>query len=78
MGRVENGRRTNLPGGANAEMAQFQTIDDLKPAGKRVIVRADLNVPIRDGRVTDATRLERLAPTLRELASAGASRCYGR
>ncbi len=53
-------------------MAQFKTIDDLNPAGKRVIVRADLNVPIRDGRVTDATRLERLTPTLRELTSAGA------
>ena len=53
-------------------MAQFQTIDGLRPAGKRVIVRADLNVPVRDGRVTDTTRLERLAPTLRELASAGA------
>jgi len=53
-------------------MAKYQTIDHLKPAGMRVIVRTDLNVPMRDGRVTDATRLERLAPTLSELASAGA------
>jgi phosphoglycerate kinase len=36
--------------------------------GKRVIVRADLNVPVKDGKVTDATRLERFVPGLRELA----------
>ena len=40
--------------------------------GKRVIVRADLNVPVRDGKVSDATRLERLVPGLEELASRGA------
>lgn len=37
---------------------------------KRVIVRADLNVPAKDGKVTDATRLERLVPGLVELCSA--------
>ena len=41
-------------------------------AGKRVLVRADLNVPVRDGKVTDVTRLERLVPGLKELASRGA------
>ncbi len=40
--------------------------------GKRVLVRADLNVPVRDGKVTDATRLERLVPGLKDLASRGA------
>ncbi len=52
--------------------AAFKTIDALECAGKRVLLRADLNVPRRDGRVTDLTRLERLTPTIRELADKGA------
>jgi phosphoglycerate kinase len=39
-----------------------------------VLLRADLNVPVRDGRITDLTRMERLTPTIRELAEAGARR----
>ncbi len=50
----------------------FRTIDDLDCKGKRVLLRADLNVPVRDGRITDLTRLERLTPTIRELADKGA------
>src|SRR5258708_22901813 len=50
-------------------MADFRTIDELDVAGKRVLVRADLNVPVKDGRVTDTTRLDRLAPTVKELAA---------
>ncbi|MFQ5784252.1 MAG: phosphoglycerate kinase [Alphaproteobacteria bacterium] len=53
-------------------MAAFRTLDDLDAAGKRVLVRVDLNVPMEDGRVADATRIERIAPTLNELAEAGA------
>jgi phosphoglycerate kinase len=53
-------------------MAAFRTLDDLDVRGKRVLVRADLNVPIRDGKVTDTTRLDRLAPTFDELARRGA------
>ncbi|WP_419730567.1 phosphoglycerate kinase [Lichenicola sp.] len=52
--------------------ASFRTIDDLDCAGKRVLLRADLNVPVREGRITDLTRLERLTPTIRELADKGA------
>ena len=48
-------------------MADFKTIDDLDLSGKRVLVRADLNVPVADGKVTDATRIERLVPTIREI-----------
>jgi len=48
-------------------MATFKTLDDLDLTGKRVLVRADLNVPVADGKVTDATRIERLIPTLREI-----------
>ncbi len=50
----------------------FRTLDDLTVKGKRVLVRADLNVPVKDGVVTDATRIERQAPTIKELAEAGA------
>ena len=53
-------------------MPKFRTIDELAPAGKRVLVRADLNVPMKGGVVTDATRIERLAPTLLDLAAKGA------
>jgi len=50
----------------------FRTIDGLDVRGKRVLVRADLNVPMADGVVTDTTRIERQAPTIRELAEKGA------
>jgi phosphoglycerate kinase len=52
--------------------ASFRTIDQLEVRGKRVLLRADLNVPVREGRITDLTRLERLTPTIRELADNGA------
>src|SRR5438309_10939085 len=48
-------------------MPRFRTVDDLDVSGKRVLVRADLNVPVKDGAVTDATRIERLAPTIEAL-----------
>ncbi len=53
-------------------MPRFRTLDDLDASGKRVLLRADLNVPVRDGRITDRTRIERLSPTIRELADKGA------
>ena len=53
-------------------MPRFLTLDDLDAKGKRVLVRADLNVPVKDGRVTDQTRIARLAPTIRELAEKNA------
>lgn len=53
-------------------MTDFNTIDDLSVNGKTVLVRADLNVPVQDGKVTDTTRIDRLAPTLKELAQKGA------
>ena len=49
------------------------TLDDLDAAGKRVFVRADLNVPLRDGRVTDDLRIQSSVPTLRHLLDQGAS-----
>lgn len=53
-------------------MPAFRTIDALAPRAKRVLLRADLNVPMRDGKVTDTTRIERTLPTIRELAERGA------
>jgi len=52
--------------------ASFKTLDSIDVAGKRVLVRVDLNVPMKAGKVTDATRIERAAPTLAELAAKGA------
>lgn len=54
------------------DLDKLKTTAGLDVHGKRVLVRADLNVPIREGRVTDATRLERLAPGLLDLANRGA------
>src|SRR5436305_7520050 len=48
-------------------MPRFRTVDDLDVSGKRDLVRADLNVPVKDGKVTDASRIERLAPTIEAL-----------
>src|SRR3954447_14105641 len=52
-------------------MAAFRTLDDADVRGKRVLVRVDLNVPMENGRVTDATRIERVLPTIREIADKG-------
>jgi phosphoglycerate kinase len=49
----------------------FRTLDDADVAGKRVLLRVDLNVPTENGRVTDATRIERVAPTIAEIADKG-------
>lgn len=51
---------------------RFQTLDTIDVAGKTVLVRADLNVPVADGQVTDTTRIDRLVPTLKEIAAKGA------
>lgn len=51
---------------------RFRTLDDLDVAGRRVLLRADLNVPMQDGKVTEALRIERQAPAIRELADKGA------
>jgi phosphoglycerate kinase len=52
-------------------MKPFHTLDDVDVKGKRALLRVDLNVPMEGGRITDATRLERVAPTIIELADRG-------
>src|SRR5216683_3324902 len=58
--------------GQESEMSKtFRTLDDVDVKGKRVLLRVDLNVPMEQGRVTDATRLERIAPTITEISGKG-------
>src|SRR5262245_34736781 len=52
-------------------MSSFRTLDQADVRGKRVLVRVDLNVPVEDGKVADTTRIERVAPTIREIADKG-------
>jgi len=52
-------------------MSGFRTLDEADVRGKRVLVRVDLNVPMKNGQVTDATRIERVAPTIAEIAEKG-------
>jgi phosphoglycerate kinase len=54
------------------DLDKLKTAAGIDVAGKRVLVRADLNVPVKDGRVTDVTRLERVVPGLLDLANRGA------
>ncbi|PCH46200.1 MAG: phosphoglycerate kinase, partial [Hyphomicrobiales bacterium] len=53
-------------------MSTFKTLDDLDNlSGKRVLVRVDINVPMHGDAVTDATRIERVKPTILELSDKG-------
>ncbi len=54
------------------DLSRLKTTHGLDVHGKRVLLRADLNVPVKNGQVTDATRLERLAPTILDLTKRGA------
>ena len=53
-------------------MSAFRTLDHVDVKGKRVLVRVDLNVPVENGVVTDATRIERMAHAITEIADKGA------
>src|SRR5215813_15451285 len=52
-------------------MPSFRTLDQADVRNKRVLLRVDLNVPMENGKVTDATRIERVAPTITEIADKG-------
>ena len=49
----------------------WKTLDDINLNGKVVLVRVDINVPVKDGVVTDATRIERIVPTVKDILTAG-------
>ena len=49
----------------------WKTLDDMDLAGKIVLTRVDINVPVEDGKVTDATRIERIVPTVQDILAAG-------
>ncbi|WP_299674582.1 phosphoglycerate kinase [uncultured Roseobacter sp.] len=49
----------------------WKTLDDMELAGKRVLVRVDINVPVEDGRVTDTTRIDRIVPTIKDILAGG-------
>src|SRR6188768_2494137 len=58
-------------GNRRAPMSNFRTLDQADVKGKRVLLRVDLNVPMENGRVADATRIERVVPTIEEIAGKG-------
>ena len=49
----------------------WKTLDDMDLDGKVVLTRVDINVPVEDGKVTDATRIERIVPTVRDILARG-------
>ena len=54
------------------DFSQLKTTNGQDVKGKRVLIRADLNVPLRDGKVSDATRITRVVPGIKDLQSRGA------
>ncbi len=52
-------------------MGAFRTLDDMDLAGRIVLTRVDINVPVEDGKVSDATRITRIVPTLKDIRAAG-------
>ncbi|MEM7493690.1 MAG: phosphoglycerate kinase [Pseudomonadota bacterium] len=52
-------------------MGQFKTLDDMDLAGKVVLTRIDINVPVENGRVTDTTRIDKVAPTILKILEKG-------
>ncbi|WP_370254892.1 phosphoglycerate kinase, partial [Nioella sp.] len=49
----------------------WKTLDDMELAGKIVLTRVDIHVPVEAGRVTDATRIERIVPTVKDILAKG-------
>ncbi len=72
MGLLQpDGGHRRRDGQADLTVPDFRTLDDVDLRGKRVMLRVDLNVPMADGEVGDPTRIERMAPTIAEIAGKG-------
>ena len=65
-------RAANMNGGGKPDFSRIRTVDGLDVKGKRVLVRVDFNVPIKDGIVGDTTRIDRVLPTIKQLLAGGA------
>src|SRR5665648_19172 len=76
MGLLQPHERHSLRHGpvdmTDFDLSRIRSIEGLDVKGKRVLVRADLNVPMQGGAVSDATRIERVLPTIRQLSRQGA------
>src|SRR6202050_5557788 len=70
-GRCGRSPSAKISGGPSPMTNPFRTLDDASVSGKRVLLRVDLNVPMEHGKVTDATRIERVLPTIREISKKG-------
>ncbi len=70
--RFNDSQRLSLGGSTRQMTSTYRTLDQANVSGKRVLLRLDLNLPMEDGHLSDATRVERVLPTLRELRSKGA------
>jgi phosphoglycerate kinase len=62
----------NMNGGGKPDFSRIRTVEGLDVRGKRVLVRVDFNVPIKDGIVGDTTRIDRVLPTIKQLLAGGA------
>ena len=51
----------------------WKTLDQMDIAGKRVLTRVDINVPMDDGKITDTTRIDRIVPTIADIRAKGGS-----
>ena len=49
----------------------WKTLDEMELAGKVVLTRVDINVPMQNGQVSDATRIERIVPTVKDILAQG-------
>src|SRR5690606_11893427 len=54
------------------DLSRIRSVEQAETAGKRVILRADLNVPLKEGEVADTTRIDRILPTVKLLQEQGA------